>query len=171
MKFFSTLQHKFGFTASEGKVILFLAFAFIVGTGIRWLKPVFFQDAEASTEFDYSSLDKEFFERSKRIPELTSAPSVTSPDSALPESSTKTPASPSAATTIINLNTATKQDLMRLPGIGEKYAERIIMYREDNGPFASVDQLERVKGIGKKKIEQLRSFITVSDKKANTHQP
>ncbi len=162
MKFLHTLQQKLGFTASETKVIIFLAIAFVAGTGIRWLKPAFPDDANAAQEFDYSAIDKEFFERSKKIPELTSAPPPSSAsDSAGPAASAKSSSISPSAPAIINLNTATKQQLMSLPGIGESYADRIITYRDDNGPFESVEQLERIKGIGFKKLERLRPLLRV----------
>ncbi|MBM2846858.1 MAG: competence protein ComEA [Bacteroidetes bacterium] len=50
---------------------------------------------------------------------------------------------------------------MQLPGIGESYAERIILYREDYGSYTSVDDLTNVKGIGKKTLERIRPFLTV----------
>lgn len=61
----------------------------------------------------------------------------------------------------INLNTATASQLETLDGIGPKLAQRIIDDREANGPFASVDDLDRVSGIGPATVENLRDFVTV----------
>lgn len=58
----------------------------------------------------------------------------------------------------INVNTAPKQELMRLPGIGEAMADRIVAARKER-PFGSPDDLLRVQGIGKKKLERLRPYI------------
>jgi competence protein ComEA len=60
-----------------------------------------------------------------------------------------------------DLNTATRSDLMSLKGIGKVRASSIIADREQNGPFRSVDDLKRVKGIGKKTVEKLRPFLRV----------
>jgi competence protein ComEA len=60
----------------------------------------------------------------------------------------------------IQLNTATTEQLQTIPGIGPVTAERIIQYREENGPFRSVDDLDAVSGIGPKRLEQLRDLVT-----------
>ncbi len=62
---------------------------------------------------------------------------------------------------LININTASKQELMKLPKIGEVTSERIILYRLENGNFSSLDQLLEVKGIGKKTLERIRGDITI----------
>lgn len=63
--------------------------------------------------------------------------------------------------TPLNLNTATAAELTQLPGIGEKLAERIVAYREANGPFASVEEIMEVDGIGEGKFADLAGRITV----------
>ncbi len=61
----------------------------------------------------------------------------------------------------INLNTATREELMSLSGIGEVKADAILAYRAENGAFQSVEQLLEVSGIGEKTLEKLRSQICV----------
>ena len=68
----------------------------------------------------------------------------------------------SSPASLIDLNTATGQDLESLPGIGPVMAGRIISHREANGPFLSVDELENVSGIGPKTMESIRPLVTVS---------
>ena len=65
------------------------------------------------------------------------------------------------APSLISINTATKESLMNLPNIGEKTAERIIQYREENGGFSTVEDLRNVEGIGEKTLEKLRGRITL----------
>lgn len=61
----------------------------------------------------------------------------------------------------VNLNKATIQELQALSGIGEKKAERILQYREENGSFKTIEELKEVSGIGEKTFEALETFITV----------
>jgi comEA protein len=61
----------------------------------------------------------------------------------------------------LDVNAATAQELMLLPGIGPKKAESILAWRKANGPFATVEGLLEVKGIGTVTLERLRPFITV----------
>lgn len=62
---------------------------------------------------------------------------------------------------LINLNTATLEELDKLPGIGEVLAQRIVDYREANGGFKSVGELQRVEGIGQKKFKEIKDKVTV----------
>lgn len=62
----------------------------------------------------------------------------------------------------VDLNTATAEELMTLPGIGEKRAEDIIADREANGPFRIPEDLTRVSGIGEGTLEGLLDLVTVS---------
>ncbi|MBK6765748.1 MAG: helix-hairpin-helix domain-containing protein [bacterium] len=62
----------------------------------------------------------------------------------------------------IDINLASASELERLPGIGPVLAERILSERETNGPFVTVDDLDRVSGIGVKKLAELRARVTVA---------
>jgi competence ComEA-like helix-hairpin-helix protein len=61
----------------------------------------------------------------------------------------------------LNLNAATKEELMLLPGIGDAISERIVAWREARGRFHRVSDLRRVRGIGPKTLENLRPYLTV----------
>lgn len=63
---------------------------------------------------------------------------------------------------LIDLNTASLDELDELPGIGEVLGGRIIEYRESNGPFTSVDQLSNVEGISPRLVDEIRPFVTVT---------
>ena len=64
---------------------------------------------------------------------------------------------------VIDINTADVYDLQRLPGIGEKRAGDIVAYREEHGPFSSVDGLTEVSGIGPGILEGLRMFAATGN--------
>lgn len=61
----------------------------------------------------------------------------------------------------IDINTATKEELMLLPGIGETIAGRILAYRRENGKFQTIADLQNVKGIGTKILSEIFDYITV----------
>lgn len=69
--------------------------------------------------------------------------------------------SPEGNESKVNLNTATEADLQTISGIGAKRAADIIAYREANGGFKSVDDLNNVSGIGDKTMESIRPYVTV----------
>ncbi len=84
----------------------------------------------------------------------------------IPARSTAVPVQPTGTpvtATPINLNTASATELETLPGIGPVLSERIVSYREQNGPFTSLDQLADVEGISTGLIEQVRPMITLND--------
>jgi competence protein ComEA len=64
----------------------------------------------------------------------------------------------------VNINTATKEELTSLKGVGEKRAQDIIDYRTKNGNFKSVDDLEKVPGIGPGLMKQIRPQLTTTGK-------
>jgi competence protein ComEA len=61
----------------------------------------------------------------------------------------------------VNINTASKSELMKLKGVGREVAEKIIAYREKNGPFKTPEGIRKVSGIGKGLWEVNREAITV----------
>ena len=70
------------------------------------------------------------------------------------------PASTGSSVMPVNINTATAEQLQTLPGIGPSLAQRILSYREEHGPFASVAELTKIEGIGSKRLEDLLGYIT-----------
>lgn len=84
----------------------------------------------------------------------------------VPREGRASPGAPPAAagsggTALVNVNTATADELETLPGIGEVLAQRIVDHRTEHGPFASVDDLLDVSGIGEAILEDIRDLVTV----------
>ncbi|MCI0705959.1 MAG: helix-hairpin-helix domain-containing protein [Ignavibacteriae bacterium] len=121
-------------TVIEQRVVLFLAGALLLGLGIRYFLPT---NSELS-QFDYRESDSTFAALSAAVKADTL------------QSDGK-----------LNLNTATDVQLESLPGIGPVLSERIIRHREANGRFTSADELLKIKGITKKRLEQIKDFITI----------
>jgi competence protein ComEA len=61
----------------------------------------------------------------------------------------------------INVNTASRSELMQLPRVGPATADKIIAYRKVHGPFRSLNDLQKIKGIGPKTVEQLKPYAAV----------
>ena len=104
--------------------------------------------AEQSSDETSTKADTDIEESS--LPDISSGGDVTSVNS-----------SPAVINGKININTASKEELMALDGIGEVFAERIIEYREKNGGFLSVDELKNVQGIGDKRFSAIEDNITI----------
>ena len=128
-------------TNTERKVILFLVVTLLAGAGIRLYQATF----PSAPQFDYRSSDSTFAALSA-APEDSSAEAV---KEEIGDASGK-----------LNINTATKQQLLDLPGVGEVTAKRILTYRAETGKFSNVDELRAIKGMSKRKIENLRPLIT-----------
>lgn len=89
------------------------------------------------------------------VPELAKGDTIVKPEFEFPKSEKK-----KLPTVPVNINTASKTELMTLPGVGEKTAVLIIDYR-DRTPFRKKEDLMKIKGIGKKKLEKVYNYIVV----------
>ncbi len=67
----------------------------------------------------------------------------------------------SSVSTKININTASLEDLDKLPGVGPATAQKIIDYRNQNGPFPNIEAIDNVSGIGPSKYSQMKDLITI----------
>lgn len=71
--------------------------------------------------------------------------------------------------TPLNLNTATIEQLEKLPGIGPNTAKSIVQFRERSGPFQRIEDLLAIKGISKSRLEKLRPYVTVGPATPDRH--
>ena len=139
------------FTKREKHVILFLVCTLILGYGVK-----LYQGSHLYDDFKpVASIEKESFENKARLAYDTSKRKGLNSSESSTENDSK------LQTEIININTAKKQNLVKLPKIGTVTAERIIRFRDDYGPFKSFDDLLKVKGIGPKTLEKLKPQITL----------
>jgi competence ComEA-like helix-hairpin-helix protein len=129
-------------TKTERNVILFLTVTLLCGAGIRLFQEMF----PSAQQFDYHASDSTFAALSTITEDSADAASIKSGSE---EGSEK-----------ININTATKQQLMDLPGIGEVTADRILRYRRETGKFSTVEDLRVIKGISANKLERLKPMIS-----------
>ena len=67
---------------------------------------------------------------------------------------------------LMNVNTATWSELLQIPGITETVAWNIVKHRELNGDYSSVDELSNIKGIGKKSLEKIKSYVALNSAKS-----
>lgn len=135
----------------------------------------FLQKTFNYSQDNYDAITQEFEKRSEQLrqeqKELAEkyTPNLAvseAPESDMPTSETGSPQTEEIAnepTGLININTATSAQLQKLDGIGDTYAQRIIEYREVNGGFDSIDELINVKGIGEKRLENIRPYIKLKD--------
>lgn len=130
-----------GLTKQEQRIILFLLSTFAVGSIVRWHR-----QQQAAPPVDPQML-AEFEERSAAaFPETTAVVRGFIP-------------AQDTAVWPLDLNRATLQELQQLPGIGAVMAQRIVDYRKARGRFGSPEELQQVKGIGRKTFEKLKPLV------------
>jgi competence protein ComEA len=114
-----------------------------------------------SKEADLSTVN---LARRLRDGELVVIPALPAPGSTptIPTAGAGEPTSAGDSHARININTATAEELEALPAVGEVTAARIVAYREENGPFRSVDDLIHVQGISDRTIDEFRDLVTTN---------
>ncbi len=151
MNLIEKIQKSIGFTPNEIKVVFFLVTIFITGSGIKIYKTTFLTSEQV---FNYADADAAFIQKSEFSSSNMNilSDSVSSQTKALQKKKL-------SSTQRININIASKSEIMKLPGTGEVIAERIIAYRENVKLFKTAEDLLNVKGIGKKKLEQIKPYL------------
>lgn len=153
------LQQRLAITTAEATTLLFVVAVVLVGITAQHL------DAQRAAfgPDHYAALHDELAARSAPT-DSTEADSTTADSaSARVEAPARRGRSAKPGPVRMNLNTASEQQLQRLPRIGPKMAERIVAYREAHGPFARASHVVRVRGIGPKTFEQLEPYLFVDE--------
>jgi len=169
-----TITKHLSFTKNETKVLVFIISVLIVGLGLKYYKEVL---SKPDTPYNYTESDQKFLEKSR----LLLSDSIVENDSLFTEDERKLIDSLEASEDSlkekdyntdkknklelneksVNINTASRQELISLPGIGEKISQRIIDYREAHNGFKKIEEIMEVKGIAEKKFEKIKCYITV----------
>ncbi len=144
-----------GLTKSESIVFWFLIIAFTFGIIVKLVYGDVVKDEPS--KFDYSVFDEEFEKRSAEIEKFISNRGDT-----LSENFGERDAGFKVSSFKVNINTATKEELMKIPGVGPKMAEQIIKHREIYGKFKRIEDIMNVKGIGQKKFEKMKNYLTIN---------
>ncbi len=131
----------FSFTPQESKAIIFLVVILLLGSGVTLYKRY------------HPDFAPELLLRSEAPEENKITVPAKSP--AVKENKNLTPSEGK-----INLNTATLGELESLPGIGNELGKRILDYRKKQGGFSSIEELQKIKGIGPKTFGELKNLVS-----------
>lgn len=117
----------------------------------------YISETEREKEYENDNRNNKENDRSDSEPDAVGETSSI----AMESESDKKQSSSAASLNLVNLNTATLQELDSLPGVGPATAKNILEYREKYGGFASIEEIKNVKRIGDKTFEKLKDYITV----------
>ena len=160
------ISKKIGLTRTELRIVVFVFVVFSIGFVYR----TFFynQSESAYLNFDYSEEDAKFLISGTDSIDNNNVKSDNKKVDYKQEvldfntrSFDKVKKKTLPAEKSININSAKFDDLINLPGIGEKTAQNIIDYRKKNNRFRNINELQKVKGIGKKKLNKIKKYIFI----------
>ncbi len=154
MAVFKKLSEKIPLTKSELLILVFLSLSAASGLVLRGID--YYRVNPAAPVFDYSESEKLFLK-------ARSAADVNS-RKAQPQLRRQLPGK-LAHGEKININEAGLADLVKLPGIGEHLAKKILEFRQNIGYFSSTQDLLKVKGIGNSKLEKIKDYIFIKTKR------
>ncbi|MFB6272128.1 MAG: ComEA family DNA-binding protein [Salinibacter sp.] len=139
------LQQRLSITRHEGLAVLTLASLFLLGLTVRHLQ---------EQQVPPVAVDSLVVQSQKAV-------------SAQTASATQAPSPSPSADNPVNVNTASRQALTALPGIGPALSKRIEAYRSSQGRFQRIEELKRVSGIGPKTLATLRPMVQVRSPKTS----
>lgn len=143
------------FTQTQRKAILFLIAIFTLVIAYHFVKQTMYQPEP----FDFSQFEEKFYARKDSIEKLSDLEKAN--DNSQASINSKKYEDSSGTNTIININSAGLKELTTLPRIGPVIAQRIIDYRDQNGGFASKDEIKKIRGVGEKTYQNLKDLISV----------
>lgn len=151
-----------GFTKSEKRVIIFLIIVLTVGFLIKLYVEVL--SKPDLPPYDFTEFDEKYKKASENYNRLLSGDTIIIDSSGvLADSLENTKRKEFEKVLSVNINTADRIELAKLPGIGDKMASEIISYRDKKGNFVRIEDIMKIKGIKKSKFEKLKDHIRIKD--------
>ena len=150
----------FHFTGQERKFIVFLVITFCFGAGTGFYRKTRYEKHNAQWSAEHRQLQAQFFKISEE-----NAPTENGEADTILQDQSRVGLTKAAKKRIIgkiNINTASIGELQSLPRIGPALAKEIVVYREREGPFQSIDDIKKVKRIGTKTFEMIKNSIAVN---------
>jgi len=155
------------FTKQEKYFISFLLFGLIVGSGIELYESHFKAGFHSSDKEHLEKIEQQIKEKAALIDSLVASGAQTYPDRYFSLGTNKKESIGNASGVLIqqklllDINTATAEELVQLPYVGPVLANRIIEHRNVHGPFEKIEQIIKVKGIGEKKFNSIKPYIYI----------
>ena len=133
-------------TRREKNVIIVLVFLYIAGSAIFFGKKIFIENNYQVA--DKEVIESEFRELAEKVDSTYFVTDKVESEKVISKFS-------------VNINIATKEDLITIKGIGPATADKIIEYRKINGNFSSINELTKIHGIGEKTLEKIKGEVTI----------
>lgn len=164
ISYFKKIGDKINFTEIEVKVILFITISFLIGSFAYFLK--YRSELVELKKFDYSKQDSLFVKHKNKSDSASSSKKKVDYEQELLDFSNdnyseRTNSNYQDSDFKININKSAIEELILLPGIGEKTAKNIVVFRKKYGKFQKIDDLIKVPGIGNKKLAKIKKHIII----------
>jgi competence protein ComEA len=149
-------------TRNEQNVLFFLFAAIIFGAGVTGFGAIFGPARAPGDSFSYDAQDREYLEGARQYAAAEGTPADSGTAASrevlprLSEGRTK-----ATAGRAVNINSASREELLLLPGVGPSTAEKILAYRTAHGAFRRPEEIMEVPSIGEKKFLKMKPYISV----------
>lgn len=161
-----------GFTRQEQQIILFLVVSLLIGSFLKVYNRIQQKVKVAAVEPGQIEAFKTYADSLEQVAnEAIEAPNLPGTESdeiavvdAISSSANSDRPTETESTLLLDLNTASKEELQSLPRVGPVLAQRIVDYRAQIGAFGEIEELKKVKGIGDKTFEKIKPYVSLKNK-------